>query len=608
MLLVASAASLPAHALAELALACPAPGAAVASEACVRRELGIPPDARRVAILSQSSHLDWDWRHTFEEYFAGPLVDPLLFLLPGPVDGIFSDAVNLLTQAHGSGDHYYYSVAEIGYLARFVAAHPDAGPALRAAGSDVRIVGGGITSPDSLLPPGESFIRDYLVGKTWVDATLGLPVREAWVPDDFGHDSQLPIVLEAMGLDAVGFGRVPGVATSLQSLGFQAPDADSIAADLLAHGLDFVWRAADGSQAIAHWMPGGYCQGDWALGATPGTATTDALTHLIAADGPASRTPYVFVPVGCDFARPRPDLRALIDAWNAQQYGATGVWAVAATFDHYVQLVGAHRAALRTRRFVPTPYWTGFYAMRPLLKVLHLRATQALLAAESFGAVADATARRDPAAWLSAVQARVAAVHAGWETLVPANHHDFVTGTALDAVYEGEQLPRLFAALAAGEAERARALAQIAAAVRPSAADGAAPVVVFNALGFARTGLVEVPGAGSAAGAFAAEQTSAEGGRLFLARLPSLGYATEDLARRGASTRARARRSWFRPTARRRCSRTVCCVRRCGGMRGGASRRSSTHARVRRSSARARSPTRSCRTPIRAGSIASGAR
>src|SRR5690348_7521495 len=60
-------------------LDCPAPGNAVASEACVRQELGIPPDAQRVAIVSQSSHLDWDWRYTFDEYFEGPLMDPLLF-------------------------------------------------------------------------------------------------------------------------------------------------------------------------------------------------------------------------------------------------------------------------------------------------------------------------------------------------------------------------------------------------------------------------------------------------------------------------------------------------------------------------------------------------
>src|SRR5262249_57389464 len=139
--------------------------------------------------------------------------------------------------------------------------------------------------------------------------------------------------------------------------------------------------------------------------------------------------------------------------------------------------------ALPVRRFDPTPYWTGFYATRPLLKGMHLRATQALLAAESFGAIADATARRDPNAWRAQVSARTAEVHAGWTTLVPGNHHDFITGTALDPVYENEQLPRLAAALAQGETARTRASAQIAAAIRPRPSDAATTAVAFNPLG-----------------------------------------------------------------------------------------------------------------------------
>jgi len=302
---------------------CPTRGTRSASEACLRAELGIPQEAKRVVIVSQSSHLDWDWRHTFDEYFQGPLTDPLLFIRPGTVDTILSDALGLMSASHASGAHYYYSVAEMGYSQRFVEAHPDRLDSLRAVGQDLRIVGGGITSPDSLLPPGEAFIRDYLVGKTWVDATLGLAIRQAWVPDDFGHDAQLPIVLEAMGFEGVGFGRVPGVARVTQSLGFTPPDPGSIAAGLLRHGRDFVWRAADGSAVVAHWMPGGYCQGDFNLGGTPGHESLDGLARLITTDGNASRTPYIFIPIGCDFSRPRPDLLELVAAWNAGAYART---------------------------------------------------------------------------------------------------------------------------------------------------------------------------------------------------------------------------------------------------------------------------------------------
>ena len=179
------------------------PAAAPTAEARVRAELGIPPDAPRVFIFSQSSHLDWDWLRTFDEYYQRS------------VDGIFTDALGLLSQYHAAPHHYFYSIAEMGFLQRFVTQHPDLLQPLKDVGQDLRIVGGGITSPDNLLPSGEAFIRDYLVGKTWVDATLGLPIRQAWLPDDFGHDAQLPIVLEAMGFQGVGFARVPGVDTTL---------------------------------------------------------------------------------------------------------------------------------------------------------------------------------------------------------------------------------------------------------------------------------------------------------------------------------------------------------------------------------------------------------
>jgi alpha-mannosidase len=491
------------------------PSAAPTAEARLRAELGVPAAAARVLIISQSSHLDWDWLHTFDDYYQQS------------VDGIFLNALQLLTQYHAAPAHYFYSVAEVAYLQRFAAIHPDLLQPLRHVDQDLRIVGGGITSPDNLLPSGEAFIRDYLMGKTWVDQNLGLPIRQAWLPDDFGHDAQLPIVLEAMGLEGVGFARVPGVDTSARFSFGAAPPPGSVAAELLQEGLDFVWQARDGSETLAHWMPGSYCQGDPPLRSP--LSTIAAIQQVLATNQPASPTPYIFVPIGCDFKPPQAGLLDLVSMWNAQEYARTGVWAVAATFDHYEQLVGAHREALRTRRFDPTPYWTGFYASRPVLKTLHLRATQALLGAEIFGAIADATARDSEGAWLEQVRARTDAIGTGWATLVPGNHHDFITGTALDDVYQGEQIPRLRTAISQGETERTRAMSEIAGAIAPQQG-GEQAVVVFNQLGFERQGIAEVAGFQGGFPEGATVQSSAEGGTLFVAQVPSLGYAVADSA------------------------------------------------------------------------------
>ena len=79
----------------ETSTGCPPPGAAGASERCIRRELGVPPEAGRVLMLSQSSHLDWDWLFTFETYFQRS------------VDRVLLDAVDLLSRHHGEEAHYF---------------------------------------------------------------------------------------------------------------------------------------------------------------------------------------------------------------------------------------------------------------------------------------------------------------------------------------------------------------------------------------------------------------------------------------------------------------------------------------------------------------------
>ena len=134
--------------------------------------------------------------------------------------------------------------------------------------------------------------------------------------------------------------------------------------------------------------------------------------------------------------------------------------------------------------------------------------------------------------WLQRVRARTDAIDAGWATLVPGNHHDFITGTALDRVYQDEQVPRLQDALAQGQAERTAAMTEIATAITPQPPAERA-VVVFNQLGFARQRI----GRSRRRDATACPPTttlqpSAEGGTLFVAQAPSLGYATGDTAAR----------------------------------------------------------------------------
>lgn len=63
--------------------------------------------------------------------------------------------------------------------------------------------------PDELLVSGESHIRNYLMGQSFLAHTGGM--RVAYLPDSFGHPAQMPQIIAGLGMDTMLFWRgVPG--------------------------------------------------------------------------------------------------------------------------------------------------------------------------------------------------------------------------------------------------------------------------------------------------------------------------------------------------------------------------------------------------------------
>ena len=523
------------------------------NEAEIRKELGIPPAAERVVILSQSSHLDWDWLETFPVLYNQPEA-PYFNANNATAESIFCQAAKLLADSPPPGSEspsYYYSLAEIGFLERFFELGPPADVAtLQKAATEgiFHLVGGGITSPDSLLSHGECFIRNSLVAKAWVATHLpGSTVANFWVPDDFGHDSQLPATLEAMGLAAAAFERIPG--GQFQNPG-QNPlnGSPSAAYELQNNGIDFFWYADDGSKIIGHYLIGGYSQihKQW------GRYTVDIESYL-QLNQPSSPTPYVFVPAGSDFNPPDPNLQSAVNDWNTTTsgpgYPSTGVYAVVATFDHYVGLVQAHGDNLVKRRFAGTPVWTGNYGSRPALKRWQYNATRLAMGAEVFGTINEIL--KTPFSSSSDWRTRL---FDSWWLNVASTHHDYVVGTAADYnpstgatymdVYGVEQLPRLLLAKDKAQLVREEAMLALTQTITPKFlkldyVNSEAPVAVFNELGFERTGLVELPHGSDhstlkvrnslAPDGDGLVQPTHQGTLLFKASAGSLGYSTSYL-------------------------------------------------------------------------------
>jgi alpha-mannosidase len=447
----------------------------------------LEPDASGEVLVCPTSHLDWDWLGTFAEY---------LEMAPSP-DAYTGGAKAVLTsvcEMLRTQPAFCFSLAEIGFLRAFVTAKPDCLPVLATSGAGrFALLGGGITSPDNLVCHGEVFIRNYLLGRQWLKSA-GLEdhvVAVAWLPDDFGHDPQLPVVLAAMGLPWLGVSRVPG---SPQPFPNQPLDGcPSVAEQLDSEGLVFPWTASDGSQVLTYFMPCTY--GAIWNGSPSNTGSLEAFVEKGFAGWPAMNgAPLLLATAGGDWALAQWNLGTTdqgnwltyIDAYN--QSCPTGPVARAATIPDFMAQVGGAAGKPRTPLQAQN-YWTGYFASRPRLKTLHNLAAQLTLAAE-----AAATLVRVTSTYSSTMLDELDdAIERAWEALVPSSHHDYVTGTSPDQVYWIEQLPMLELAVRLGEQCLTQAVELIAAAVPAGAGPDDTAVVVFNPLGFARGGVIQLP-------------------------------------------------------------------------------------------------------------------
>src|SRR5581483_4000802 len=197
--------------------------------------------------------------------------------------------------------------------------------------------------------------------------------------------------------------------------------------------------------------------------------TDGKIDSYIATLGPWSKTPYIFVPIGCDFQHPKDELTKILDGYNQRHHAQNGAWAVAAPFDDYVALVRANGAMLPELDGELSPYFMGFYGTRAGVKRAVRDAMAPFLAAEPL-AVALEKGAPDSAAL---------------KRLTLADHHDFVTGTANDAVTMSEQLPLLDDARQAGE----NALAGLGAQLMAKAN---APLVIWNPASVAADAVLDV--------------------------------------------------------------------------------------------------------------------
>ena len=178
-------------------------------------------DNKTDAILISETHWDRAWYQTFQQFRLRlvKLVDNLLNIIE--TDPRFT--------------HFTFDGQTI-VLEDYLEVKPEDRERLTKHIQDGRIlIGPWYVLPDVYLVSGEALIRNLLMGKTIADE-FGPIMNVGYIPDPFGHVSQIPQILTQFRCDSVIFARGGG------------DEIDDL-------GSEFIWEAGGGSEVLAHWLP-----------------------------------------------------------------------------------------------------------------------------------------------------------------------------------------------------------------------------------------------------------------------------------------------------------------------------------------------------------------
>lgn len=508
-----------------------------------------------VMFIVSTSHMDWHWHSTFEEYYnMGNLSDghpPVRFILQEAISLLPNSAsasssqdgdegavqtANYQASGDGSGEAldapppYMYNLAEASWLKRYLQDSPSAAATLAANEGFFFFIGGGMTSPDNLVCNGEVFIRNFLVGRDFIkQAGLGSLVNDVcWVPDDFGNDPQLPVVLQAMGMSGVGFGRVPGHQPSGGN--YTPQEGNSLSYQLALDGVTFIWKAADDSSVMAQYMLDAHQNPGygviWDQGTISASSGADTLNEFVSENTFYTTPPnepvspsappdppnsigvnqpgsILMAPCGGDFSTPSEVLSDAVQTYNESYAASNGVIAKMGSFEEFVdymnEQVGTGAVNLPTRQgwdameggFDASNYWTGHFANMVELKILQQRTSTRLQSAETLSTLLRGQSYISSATLDGLDQM----IQTSWENLVPSSHHDYVNGTSPTWIYYLEQLPLLELALKQAEDSLSYGMQLLGESVVEDKATSDIPWVVFNPTGVERSGgnIVEIP-------------------------------------------------------------------------------------------------------------------
>ena len=397
--------------------------------------------------LAVVSHTHWDreWYQPFQEYRIRlvQLTDRLLDLL-----------------ARDPDYRYFTFDGQTIILEDYLQVRPEQEATLRRYVQEGRLlIGPWYVLPDEFLVSPEATIRNLILGEE-VARRFGPKMPVGYIPDPFGHISQLPQILRGFDLDVAVFWRGVG----------QAPN-------------EFRWAAPDGTEVLVIHLRNGYGNAGRLPDDEEGFIA--CLQEIITSLAPCATTPHLLAMNGGDHLEPMPALSHLIAAADAR---LPDVEIRHSTLPQFVAAVRAAEPSLDLRQGeIRSPeradLLPGVFSARMWIKQRNAWCETLLEKwAEPFPAYAALHGLATPTRDLQALTRQA------WRYLVQNHPHDSICGCSVDAVHK-EMDVRFDWVEQIGEEVTRQSLAAIAEAVDTTGLAGS-PVVVFNPVAGPRTDVV----------------------------------------------------------------------------------------------------------------------
>ena len=339
-------------------------------------------------VLVSHTHWDREWYRSFQS-FRARLVDAI-------------DCV--LDLVRDDPGYRFVLDGQTIVLEDYVEIRPERRAELEAAIRGRRLaIGPWYVQPDSLLPQGETHVRNLLEGRR-VGQDFG-PVSEvAYTPDSFGHPAQFPQLMRGFGLDGFVYWR--GNGSEIERL-----------------GANWIWNAPDGTRMLACHLSYGYFSAA-GLGSDPAQAV-EPLRNLAERLARFSDGEHVILMNGSDHRHPDPQTGAVARALEDK----TGWTVERGLMDAYTRRISREGLPEFTGELIGgrlANLLPGVWSTRTYLKLRNRQCEAELLGwAEPWAALGRLFGAPD----------EQSGVRTAWRSLLPNQAHDSICGCSQDAVH-----------------------------------------------------------------------------------------------------------------------------------------------------------------------------